>query len=150
MMCGKKKEAVNLYTQDVVPLDTQWHQIGSYNGMSSIISNDCTSTGIHLGLDGDNVCDACRILYKERGSSNPGTILNKWYTSLSRCNERRHKDVLSSISLDDARKCCTTSVRYLMSVGIELIEEAKAQVEYSSYKKKLGNDLPNETYKTFG
>eukprot|EP00957_Ditylum_brightwellii_P088470 6738076-Ditylum_brightwellii.AAC.1 len=68
----------------------------------------------------------------------------------TRCNERRHKDVLISIDLDDTRACYTTSVHYLMPVGIELIEEAKAQVEYGSYMKKLGTYLPNKTYKTVG
>eukprot|EP00957_Ditylum_brightwellii_P093144 7091478-Ditylum_brightwellii.AAC.1 len=67
------------------------------------------------------------ILRKERGSSNPGTVLNKWSTSLSQCIERRHKNVLTGTDLEDARKFGKINACFLTSEGINLREEAKAQ-----------------------
>lgn len=141
---------MSLYAQYVAPLETSSHRIGSYSGLPSIHSNDCTGFGRYDGQDGGKVCDACKTLRAEKGSRNPGRALNRWGPTLSRCIERRHKGVLTSSDFDDAQKFAANANRLLTPDGMELKAEALAQVQYGRYMVSQCKSLPRNTFKSIG
>jgi len=134
----------------MAPLNTQLFVHGSYGGVSAIISAECTGYGVFTGLDGGKVCLFCKKLRAARGSRSPGVALNLWNASLSRCLERREKDVLTSLDINEAECFSSINDRLLSPEGIELKQEAIGQVVYGKFMLTLSKDLPHKTYRTIG
>lgn len=147
---GNKKRQVAMYCKFIAPAPTQSFRVGTYGGLPSIVSTACTAQGIVHGTDGGLVCKSCKDLRRASGSLNPGTLLNRWYTTLSRAVERREKETLTHSDLSDANNFIKTSDALLTSDGLKLKDEAKAQHNYGKYMAQLNNQLPNKTYKIAG
>ena len=134
----------------MAPLNTQLFVHGSYGGVSAIISAECTGYGVFTGLDGGKICLFCKKLRAARGSRSPCVALNLWNASLSRCLERREKDVLTSLDINEAECFSSINDRLLSPEGIELKQEAIGQVVYGKFMLTLSNDLPHKTYRSIG
>jgi len=145
---GNKKQHVIMLHKYMAPLDSQLFRFGSYGGLSSVISTECTGYGVFNGLRGGNVSQFCKDLRKERGSRNPSKPLNGWFSSLSHCIERKQKGVLTKLDIEDAEKFGRTPNQQITSDGMELKEEALAQVIYEKFMAKLTEDLPFKTFKS--
>ena len=149
-MRGKNKKRVALYDKYIAPLDSQRFKIGSYGNLPSIISTDCTKVGEFLGLDGGKVCQACQELRVVKGSPNPIYPLRSFHASISRCLERRTKETLTAIDLEDAQSFIANNKAQLKPPAMEMKAETKAQIEYLQYMSRLNKKLPNKTYKCVG
>ena len=139
-----------MYAKYIAPLPSQEFCVGTYGGLNSIVSTSCTGIGIFKGTDGGRVCAGCEKLRKARGTANPGTTLNKWYPSLSRSNERRHKEVMTKTDLEDARQFSKNKNVLLTPDGKLLKDEAIAQCAYGDYMAELDKGLTKKTYKKIG
>ena len=146
-MRGKNKKRVALYAKYITPLNSQRHRIGTYGALPSIISRDCTLVGEFIGLDRGKVCAACQELRVWKGNPNPIYPLRSFYSSISRCLERRTKETLTAIDLEDAKSFIHVNGGQLKPEAKFLKEEAQAQIEYLEYMSKLNKKLPNKTYK---
>ena len=149
-MNGKNKKRVALFNKYVAPLDSQRFEIGSYGNLPSIISVDCTKLGEFIGLDGGKVCRACQALRVLKGSPNPIYPLRTFHSSISRCLERRTKETLTAIDLEDAKCFIANNEAQLKPPAMEMKEEAKAQSEYLKYMSGLNKKLPIKSYKCVG
>ena len=145
----KRKNQVTLYAR-FCGSTSKHFCVGSYAGLPSIISRECTGEGTGIGLDGGRVCINCKNLRKKEGSSNPSKPLGSWGKVLSQCLERRERSVLTSSDLDDASSFSSTPNSHLGPAGLLLKNEAKAQVEYGIYMSKLNVRLKNKPYQTIG
>ena len=141
---------MTLYDVYMVPLSSSRYSIGSYSGLPSIISNDCTTEGVYQGLDGGKVCANCRDLRVAKGSTNPSYSLTNWNKTITLCIERRHKETLTPNDLEDAERFIVQRKDILKHPAKELQSEARAQIEYFKYMSKLHKRLPNKTYKCVG
>ena len=147
---GSKRDEVINYALFVARTDTMRFRVGSYGGLPSIVHIDCTGEGWFDGLDGGKVCKHCLDLRRARGSSNPSKSLATWYQSTTRCVERRQKEVLTALDIQDARRFMANSDKRLSPAGLELKQEAVALVEYASYTAKLARHMPEQTFKLIG
>ena len=145
----QRKEYVRLYSYYLANTSGSFRQ-GSYGGVPSIVSTGCTGIGVFPGTDGGRVCDGCKALRAARGSRNPSVKLDKWGKTLSRCIERRDKNVLTSSDLDDAARFLKTSDSLLSPAGLDLKEEARGQLEYARWMAKLDPQLKDKKYKKIG
>ena len=123
---------------------------GDFAGMPAIRSTECTRKGIIKSPDGGWLCQNCFHLRKAKGGSNPLEFIKTWDPSIRRCLERRTRDELTTMDLDDAKKlsCCKTTS--FTSEGIILREEALAQWKFGRKMAKLAAILPKNTYKIRG
>ena len=101
---GNKKQHIIILHNYVAPLDSQLFMFGSYGGLSLVISTESTGYGVFNGLDGGKVCQSFKGLRAEQGSCNHGKTLNVWLSSLSHCIERKQKEVLTKLDIEDAEK----------------------------------------------
>ena len=145
-MKGKKKKDAKIYTRFVVPLDTQCHRVGTYAGLPSIVSVNCTGVGIYYGADGGRQCQACKDLRSARGSNNPSVRLNSWYRTLALCIERRKKDTLTQLDIEAPKKFAKISEHQLTKEGRKLKEESQAIVDYASCMAKIAERMPEQTF----
>ena len=145
---GNKKQYIIMLHKYVALLDSQLLRFGSFGGLFSVISTECTGYGVFNGLDGGKVCQFCKGLRKEQGSRNPSKPLNGWFSSLSRCIERKQKEVLTKLDIEEAEKFGRIPNQQLTPDGMELKEEALAQVVYGKFMLKLTEDLPFKTFKS--
>eukprot|EP00957_Ditylum_brightwellii_P187652 14289483-Ditylum_brightwellii.AAC.1 len=70
-------QQVARYCKFIVPALTQSFCVGVYGGLPSIVSTSCTAQGSIYGTGGGLVCQSCKNLHQEKGSCNPGAVLNK-------------------------------------------------------------------------
>ena len=97
------------------------------------MSKSCAGIGIFAGTDGGMVCQHCSDLRKGRGNSNPGTVMNKWYSKLRLCFDRRDREVITAADRDDAMAFIKIPDSNFTPAGLELKAEARALVEYFNY-----------------
>ena len=71
--------------------------------MQAIVSKECTGNGVIPGKDRGSECNFCReLLLKTRGSSNPSTSINMWYSKLRRLEKRYTKTELTEMDVTGA------------------------------------------------
>jgi len=128
---------VSLYAQYISPPSHQRWVVSSYGGLPSIVSRECTNKGILLSKNNEGlVCVSCNDLRIARGCSNPSVTLDKWYADLDRCLDRRNRQVITARDNADALLFTKKTQSEFTPAGIELMEEAKALVDYYSYMSR--------------
>ena len=115
----QRSENATLYCQYLGTTSNFFCQ-GSYGGLPSIVSTECTRFGHFVGKDGGRVCVGCKDLRIARGSANPSASIDKWGKTISRCLERREKNVLSLSDFDDAGKFIKIPENNFGSAGFAL------------------------------
>lgn len=143
------REHVRLFCTYLAATSESFRQ-GSYGGVPSIVSTECTGIGVQKGKDGGLVCLGCKALRAERGTRNPSVTLHKWGKTLSLCIERRDKNVLTPSDMDDAARFLKTRDSLFAPAGLELKREAKNQLEYTKYMAKLDPRLEGTKYQRIG
>lgn len=146
---AKRRGNVRLFSTYLANTSEKFRQ-GSYGGVPSIVSTECTGTGVFVGTDGGRVCRFCKDLRAARGSRNPSVTIDKWGKTLSRCIERRDKNVLTSTDLDDAAKFLKTRDSHLSPAGLQLKDEARAQLDYAKHMAELDRKLTGTKYQKIG
>ena len=119
-----------------IPAKQRWC-VSTYAGSPSINSNQCTNVGLFRGKYGGNICSACKELQDARGSSNPGTVLNKWHEDLSRLLDLRTRETITPSDVSVAEKFIKRSDTSLSPEGQRLKAEAKAIVDYAKYMSTI-------------
>ncbi len=145
--CGPKKNIVQLVATHAFIGKSRLYCIGSNNGYPTIVSFHCEQIGtidVDVTDRGGKWCMSSHIMWYKRGSSNIGNkFLSSWVYILSKCIERCKKEKVCPSSFDNAERFYKTTYSTLSEKGIQLKQEAIAQVEYGRYTARLVWGLKN-------